>query len=103
MRRQELFIYWRCDPADEAGALKAAAQMQSTLLAHHPGLQARLYRRRGDAASDGTVMESYAVNAECFDPALMAVIDAMALTALTRWCRGPRHAEWFEYVPADPG
>ncbi|MDQ2780140.1 MAG: DUF4936 family protein [Pseudomonadota bacterium] len=98
MSRQKLFIYWRCDPADEAEALRAAAQMQGTLRLQHPGLQTRLYRRTGDTAGDGTVMERYAMDATDVDAALWAAIEAAAVSALSAWCRGPRHVEAFEVV-----
>lgn len=102
MSRPELFIYWRCDRATEAEALKAAAQMQTALRAQHPGLQARLYRRTETTAEYSTLMETYAVAGAAFDPAVVAAIDAAAATALGRWCQGQRHVERFETVSVDP-
>lgn len=101
MSPQELFIYWRCDPAHDAEAVTAAARMQSTLRTQHPGLQTRLYRRSEAGVGHSTLMESYAAPAVGITPATVAAIDAAA-AALNRWCQGRRHLEWFEPVSTDP-
>lgn len=96
----ELFVYYRVAAASARGARDAVEGLQAALRAAHPGLEARLLRRRDDARADGaeTWMETYARPASPggVDAALQRAIEEGAAAALAVWVDGARHSEAFE-------
>ena len=54
----ELYIYWKLAAARLPQALQATQGLQAALRQRHPGLQARLLRRRDDSGTP-TLMEVY--------------------------------------------
>jgi len=90
----ELFVYWHVAPEQAAAAEAATRDFQSQACARHPGLQARLYRRRDGERARVTLMETYA-SPNGLPPDLAEV----AADALAAWAASPRHVERFE--PAD--
>ncbi len=96
-----LFVYWRCDAADSAEALRDAAAWLAAARRDHPGLTTRLYRRDDPTRSRVTVMETYSA-ARGIDPALDTVLVTAAATALGRYALDGRHVERFDAVDDDP-
>ena len=99
---RELFVYYRVGAAATHGARSAVDALQAALRVAHPGLQARLLRRRDDgpAGDFETWMETYARPAVPggVDAALQRMIEEGAAAALAAWVDGPRHGEAFEAV-----
>ena len=97
---RELFVYYRVAAASAQGARAAVEALQAALREAHPGLEARLLRRRGDGPAGGveTWMETYArpASPDGVDAALQRAIEEGAATALTAWVDGARHGEAFE-------
>jgi hypothetical protein len=97
---QELFIYYRVDPA-HAPALREAIQgWQADLQADHPGLIARLLVRADETPQGmGTWMETYAMDARTsargIDEALAARIAREAGALCAGRIAGDRHVEAF--------
>jgi hypothetical protein len=96
---RELFIYYRIECADAAGALAMVHAFQQRLCGRHEGLTARLLRRcepAGDHSNDPqTWMEIYSRNeADGVSPALQADIESEA-AVLTPVIVGARHTEGF--------
>lgn len=96
---RELFIYYRVAAAHAASARERVQQLQRDLQARHPGLQARLLRRPGEAAGLQTWMEIYArpTLAGGVSTALERDIE-QAAEALAPLLDGPRHCEVFEPI-----
>lgn len=104
MVARSLFVYWKTPRATLDAAAAAVAAAQHDLVARHPGLQARLYRRAdagdsGSGAALATLMETYA-RVGGIDDALARAIGAVAERAGTAYRQGPRHVEVFEDWPA---
>ena len=97
---RELFVYYRVAAASAQGARAAVEALQAALREAHPGLEARLLRRRGDGpdASVETWMETYARPAapDGVDAALQRAIEEGAATVLAAWVDCARHVEAFE-------
>ena len=97
---RELFVYYRVAAASAYGAQAAVETLQAALREAHPGLEARLLRRRSDgpAGDAETWMETYARPASPggVDAALQRAIEKGAATALAAWVDGARHGEAFE-------
>lgn len=97
---RELFIYYKARPED-AAALQAAVETgQAALRSRHPGLVARLLRRR-EASSDGTItwMETYAMSHAAQAGGVSAAVERdieAASERLGAWLVGARHVEVFE-------
>jgi hypothetical protein len=94
----ELFLYWRTQAQNLAGAQAAVQALQRDLRRSHPGLVARLYVRQEEAGSDPTLMETYAHPAGMGTALQREVVNA-AGEMLAPWCQGPRHLEAFVLVP----
>ena len=96
---RELFVYYRVAAASAYGARTAVEALQAALCAAHPGLEARLLRRRDDGPAGGveTWMETYAWpgTPQGVDAALQRAIEDGA-AALAAWVDGVRHVEAFE-------
>ena len=90
---RELYTYYRVAEVDESPCRGAALQMQASLRADEPGLQARLLRRPATPQGLVTFMEVYAVPNGVSDR-LQADIERAA-AALTPWLQGERHTELF--------
>ena len=93
----ELFIYWRTSAQQLPQALAAVQGLQSIWRRDHPGLLARVYLRQDDAATERTLMETYAHPAG-LPPALHQAIVSATTTSLAPWCQGRRHVEVFAPV-----
>ena len=97
---RELFVYYRVAAAAAHGARSAVETLQAALCDTHPGLEARLLRRRGDGPAGGveTWMETYArpASPDGVDAALQRAIEEGAAAALAAWVDGARHGEAFE-------
>ena len=97
---REVFVYYRVAAASARGARAAVEALQAALRDAHPGLEARLLRRRDDGRADGaeTWMETYARPASPggVDAALQRAIEDAAAPALATWVDGARHGEAFE-------
>ena len=97
---RELFVYYRVAAASAHGARAAVEVLQAALREAHPGLEARLLRRRGDGPAGGveTWMETYArpASPDGVDAALQRAIEEGAAVALAAWVDGARHSEAFE-------
>ena len=97
---RELFVYYRVAAASAHGARAAVEALQAALRAAHPGLEARLLRRRDDGPAGGveTWMETYARpgSPEGVDTALQRAIEDRAAAVLAAWVDGARHVEAFE-------
>lgn len=98
---RSLFVYWKTPRATMAPAAAAVAGAQRELVARHPGLQARLYRRADadDGAEPATLMETYACDGG-IDEALGQAIGEAADRAGAAYRLGPRHVEVFEDATA---
>lgn len=110
---RELFVYYRVRPEAGPAAHRAVAAMQRDLCDGHPGLEARLLKRREVATSSETWMEIYAfrgarigsLDGAGADIGPAAVLDdvfesrlATAALALVPFIDGSRHVERFEAV-----
>jgi hypothetical protein len=91
-----MFIYWKVAPSDAAAAAVEVRRLQDELMAHWPGLVARLYSRSDRVRGSATLMETYALSTGDIDAVLQAEIESRLAPALTGWCQGPRHVECFE-------
>jgi Domain of unknown function (DUF4936) len=85
---RRLYVYYRVPQAQLAAAAAAVRQVQATLVAAHPGLQAELLRRPELRDGDVTLMETYA------GPLTGAVL--AAITQAKSALPPPRHSEHFD-------
>ena len=85
---RRLYVYYRVAGQSLAATACAVREMQASLTAAHPGLQAELLRRPEGDKGEVTLMEVYAGG---MTAALLAAID-QAAAALPQ----PRHNELFE-------
>ena len=97
---RELFVYYRVAAASACSARTAVEALQAALRDAHPGLEARLLRRRDDGPAGGveTWMETYARpgSPQGVDAALQRAIEDRAAVALAAFVDGVRHVEAFE-------
>jgi hypothetical protein len=91
---QELFVYYRAAPQDDAVLEAAVRRMQAELARQHRGLSARLLRRPGVRDGLVTWMEAYAWPAG-EDAAALTEAVSRAAVPLAAWIVGPRHVEHF--------
>ena len=95
--QRRLYVFYRVPEAALAATVAAVRQVQATLVAAHPGLQADLLRRPELRDGAVTLMETYVMEtcAGGVTPALLATIEHAA-SPLPQ----PRHSEWFEPATA---
>ena len=100
--RRQLFVYWKVAAADLNAALQALRDWQAALVRQHPALHCRIYRRSDAAATEATVMESYAMALPPagIDETLQRQIVQAGDAVLQPWVRGARHVEVFDACDA---
>jgi Domain of unknown function (DUF4936) len=97
---RSIFIYWKTSRELAPAAVAGMANFQHGLRARQPGLVARLYRRDDDADAAVTLMETYA-RAGGIDATLQQELVTTGMRAAAGWCRGERHVEVFDELPAE--
>ena len=85
---RRLYVYYRVPLAQLAATVAAVRQVQTSLVAAHPGLQAELLRRPELRDGDVTLMETYAGPLD--EPVFAAITQA------TSTLPQPRHSEHFD-------
>ena len=96
---RSIFIYWKTSRELAPAAVAGMANFQRGLRTRQPGLVARLYRRADEADAAVTLMETYS-RAGGIDTTLQQELVTSGMRAAAGWCRGERHVEVFDELPA---